>query len=43
VVISVISRDGYCEQPMRSGLHWIFPTAEMVVRYPIYWQNYTMS
>jgi len=43
VVISVINRDGYREQPMRSGLHWIVPLAEQVVRYPIYWQNYTMS
>jgi regulator of protease activity HflC (stomatin/prohibitin superfamily) len=43
VVISMLSRDGYREQPMRSGLHWIVPLAEQVVRYPIYWQNYTMS
>src|SRR5512134_1376137 len=31
VVISVISRDGYREQPMRSGLHWIVPLAEKVI------------
>jgi len=43
VVISVPSRDGYREQPMRSGLHWIVPLAERVVLYPIYWQTYTMS
>ncbi len=43
VVISLFSRDGYRQQPMRSGLHWITPLAEQVVRYPISWQNYTMS
>jgi regulator of protease activity HflC (stomatin/prohibitin superfamily) len=43
VVISVVSPDGYRQQPMRSGLHWIFPLAERVMRYPIYWQNFTMS
>jgi regulator of protease activity HflC (stomatin/prohibitin superfamily) len=43
VVISVPSRDGYREQPLRSGLHWIVPMAERVVLYPIYWQTYTMS
>lgn len=43
VVVSVISRDGYREAPFRSGLHWIVPLAERVEKYPIYWQNYTMS
>ncbi len=43
VVISVVSPDGYRQQPMRSGLHWIVPLAERVMRYPIYWQNFTMS
>jgi regulator of protease activity HflC (stomatin/prohibitin superfamily) len=43
VVISVISPDGYREEPLRSGLHFIAPLAERVVRYPIYWQTYTMS
>lgn len=43
VVISLFSRDGYREQPVRSGLHWIMPLAEEVVSYPIYWQTYTMS
>lgn len=43
MVISVLSQDGYREQPMRSGLHWIVPLAERVIQYPIYWQNYTMS
>jgi regulator of protease activity HflC (stomatin/prohibitin superfamily) len=43
VVVSIISRDGYREDPLRSGLHWIVPLAEKVVPYPIAWQTYTMS
>jgi regulator of protease activity HflC (stomatin/prohibitin superfamily) len=43
VVISLFSRNGYREQPIRSGLHWIMPLAEQVEQYPIYWQTYTMS
>ena len=43
VVVSLISPEGYRSQPFRSGLHWIVPLAERVVRYPIYIQNYTMS
>jgi prohibitin 1 len=43
VVVSVISPNGYREDPLRSGLHVIVPLAEKVVRYPIYWQTYTMS
>jgi len=43
VVISLQSRNGYREQPMRSGLHLITPLAERVIRYPISWQTYTMS
>jgi regulator of protease activity HflC (stomatin/prohibitin superfamily) len=43
VVISVISPNGYREQPLRSGLRVIVPLAERVVKYPIYWQTYTMS
>jgi len=43
VVISVISPNGYREDPLRSGLHAIAPLAEKVIRYPIYWQTYTMS
>lgn len=43
VVVSVISPNGYREQPLRSGLRFIVPLAEQVVRYPIYWQVYTMS
>jgi regulator of protease activity HflC (stomatin/prohibitin superfamily) len=43
VVVSLTSPDGYRQQPLRSGLHWIVPLAERVVQYPIYWQNFTMS
>ena len=43
VVVSLISRDGYREQPFRSGLQWVAPLAERVTRYPIFWQTYTMS
>ncbi|MFC2043353.1 SPFH domain-containing protein [Chloroflexota bacterium] len=43
VVVSILSRDGYREEPFRSGLHWIVPLAERVNIYPIYWQTYTMS
>ncbi len=43
VVISLTNRNGYREEPMRSGLHMITPLAERVVRYPISWQTYTMS
>ena len=43
VVVSLISPEGYRSQPLRSGLHWIVPLAERVVRYPIFIQNYTMS
>ncbi|MBN1149416.1 MAG: hypothetical protein JXA78_19295 [Anaerolineales bacterium] len=43
VVISILSPDGYREQPQRSGLRLIIPLAERVVLYPIYWQSYTMS
>jgi regulator of protease activity HflC (stomatin/prohibitin superfamily) len=43
VVISVISPNGYREDPLRSGLHLIVPLAERVELYPIYWQTYTMS
>jgi regulator of protease activity HflC (stomatin/prohibitin superfamily) len=43
VVISITSPNGYRDQPLRSGLRAIVPLAERVVRYPIYWQTYTMS
>lgn len=43
VVVSILSPNGYREQPLRSGLRAIVPLAERVVIYPIYWQTYTMS
>ncbi len=43
VVISLIAPEGYQDQPLRSGLHWIAPLVETVYRYPISWQTYTMS
>ncbi len=43
VVVSLVQPDGYRPQPLRSGLHWIVPLMERVVRYPVYWQTYTMS
>ncbi|MEZ4619041.1 MAG: SPFH domain-containing protein [Caldilineaceae bacterium] len=43
VVISVPSAGGIRPQPLRAGLHLIFPLLEHEIRYPIYWQTYTMS
>jgi len=43
VVISVLSPQGYREQALNSGLHWIIPGLESVVRYPVSKQTYTMS
>ncbi len=43
VVVSLVEPDGYRAEPFRSGLHWIVPLMERVVRYPMYWQTYTMS
>jgi regulator of protease activity HflC (stomatin/prohibitin superfamily) len=43
IVVSLLQPDGYRDQPMRSGLHWIIPLAEEVHTYPIFWQTYTMS
>jgi regulator of protease activity HflC (stomatin/prohibitin superfamily) len=43
VVLSIVESRGIRDQPLRSGLHWIIPLAEKAVRYPIYWQTYTMS
>ena len=43
VVVSVISPGGVRPQPLRSGLHLIVPVLENEVKYPIYWQTYTMS
>jgi regulator of protease activity HflC (stomatin/prohibitin superfamily) len=43
VVISAIAAGGYRQEALDSGLHWIIPFAESVVRYPISRQTYTMS
>src|SRR5256712_10956860 len=43
VVVSLISPGGVRPQPMRAGLHLIFPVLEFAVRYPIAWQTYTMG
>jgi regulator of protease activity HflC (stomatin/prohibitin superfamily) len=43
VVVSIVESRGIRDQPLRSGLHWIIPLAEKAIRYPIYWQTYTMS
>lgn len=43
VVVSVISPGGIRPQPLRAGLHFIVPILENEVKYPIYWQTYTMS
>ncbi len=43
VVVSLLNRDGFRDEPFRSGLHWVAPLMEKVAHYPIYWQTYTMS
>ncbi|WP_179137478.1 SPFH domain-containing protein [Candidatus Entotheonella palauensis] len=43
VIVSLVSPSGVRPQPVRAGLHWIFPFLENEARYPIYWQTYTMS
>ncbi len=43
VVVSLIAPEGYRDQPLRSGLHMLVPWAETPIRYPVYWQTYTMS
>lgn len=43
VVISAVTPGGYRPEALGSGLHWIIPFAESVVRYPISRQTYTMS
>lgn len=43
VIVSVPSPGGVRPQPLRAGLHLIIPLLEREVRYPIYWQTYTMS
>lgn len=43
VIVSVVSPGGIRPQPLRAGLHWIIPFLEQDMKYPIYWQTYTMS
>lgn len=43
VVVSIVSPGGVRPQPLRAGLHFIVPILENEVKYPIYWQTYTMS
>ncbi len=43
VVISALTPQGYRQQPLDPGLHWIVPFAEQVQRYVISRQTYTMS
>lgn len=43
IVVSVTTPGGIRPQPLRPGLHWIIPFLERSVRYPTYWQTYTMS
>ncbi len=43
VVISALTPQGYRQQPLDPGLHWIVPFAEQVQRYAISRQTYTMS
>ena len=43
VVVSIISPGGVRPQPIRAGLHFIVPILENEMKYPIYWQTYTMS
>ncbi|MEZ4868206.1 MAG: SPFH domain-containing protein [Caldilineaceae bacterium] len=43
VVVSMLSPGGVRPQPLRAGLHFIVPVLEAEVKYPVYWQTYTMS
>ncbi len=43
IVISALVPQGYRDQPIGPGLHWIVPFAETVRRYSIAKQTYTMS
>jgi regulator of protease activity HflC (stomatin/prohibitin superfamily) len=43
VVISLLMPRGFSDEPIESGLHFVVPFAERVVRYPISWQSYTMA
>ncbi|HEX7556047.1 MAG TPA: prohibitin family protein [Leptolinea sp.] len=43
VVVSLLAPEGYRSQPIRSGIHFIVPLAESVVRYPISWTTITIA
>jgi regulator of protease activity HflC (stomatin/prohibitin superfamily) len=43
VVISLFEDRGVRERPVKSGLHWVWPIFEEVVRYPVVMQSYTMA
>jgi len=43
VVISAVRPEGYRQQALGPGLHWVIPFAENVITYPIKKQTYTMS
>jgi len=43
VVISALTPQGYRQQPLSPGLHWVVPFAERVETYEISRQTYTMS
>lgn len=43
VVISAVAPQGYREQALQPGLHWVVPFFENVITYTISRQNYTMS
>jgi regulator of protease activity HflC (stomatin/prohibitin superfamily) len=43
VVKSAFQPNGYREEPLNPGLHWIIPFVEQVQRYSIARQTYTMS
>lgn len=43
VVISALDPEGYRDEPLDPGLHWIVPFLENIRTYPISRQTYTMS
>jgi regulator of protease activity HflC (stomatin/prohibitin superfamily) len=43
VVISALTPQGYRQDPLAPGLHWVVPFAEQVQNYQISRQTYTMS
>jgi regulator of protease activity HflC (stomatin/prohibitin superfamily) len=44
VVVSLLyPKTGIRPEPIKAGLHWVWPMAEKAVIYPIYWQTYTVA